>query len=1064
MSSRETTPTISGRFTSPTTPNANVVKKYPGTPKSPLLNNSSTNMGVNRGSPARQRLLSSKISAPRPINLPSLRREHAAGTDVSSASPSSSHGWGSASSSPSIIPEIKQTTSTEQPHSSAATDHTDYNKLETNSNKTKSTDPASSPVLIPPHSSTSNRVWAVPDAAKAQAPSNDFPTAAEAASGKNKLSLNDDKEYLKYVASDPNHTSWDEMVSEDLDDFSVDVIEFDDGTKVQVEMDASATESSTNPLTTSTETVSPSERFTEDYDRSYPPQKHYHHPSENYKSFNRRSEDHGYINNRYIHNNGNFDYRRHSAEGERRQHAASAIATTNSDRWPRKNSAENVYRRSSYDKRPDNSHNGLFHPTSLLQRPRRSSDQSFVSDQSREEPASSFHNNHDALHIIPEPSLSLTSDNSEEITVVQKNLMLTAAERAKKRRDEQEAEYAAAAERARQKAAALAEKQFQEKEKERPQEEKPSTTVQEVSKITPPPATAVTTTATTAPPAPKLPDTSKPWNLVAAKNGPVTEKKTSTSPKPNPSDEQKTSKDDKKDTNENHISDKVKGKSNNIEMTEDEKNWEEYVSKIKSDKNPISNKVTSNDWNSFATRLQKVTDDKDTIAAAAIRRKIEREMKGKKEEVPVEVLDYTQNEEWGVIPDHITHGRSTDRDGWVRNRENDFHQRGRSSRGRGRENASSSRSRGKGRKPSLPSTGSNSDYWRQPETTNENSQSAAKPMVVLEILKHETPVKEEQKETTDQDVKSNEENIKAKEEEAELKDSSIETREEPIEIKETWASKKSKLSTLLKEASSPIFPDFIEKLAMKKPPHISFMFELDEPDKDIAEVVEEKQQDEEEELDNHERIVMDLKTSTEQTQSNAQSEQQDNLLNEKSPLTPRRMQANTNFPTLIYRYPIISSKENGSQDKDLHSQQGPAGIYLMPQQTYIISKQFMIPYPQAGTGKNKQHQSIYLPTLSWQHQTSVSTSSSEAHQPDEKPHDAVNEWNSFAKDNGYNEDVHSLNSSSRSLHRNRRSSRNHSWHMNRHPSSSSSRGYKNKRHSSNAPLMSSSDTALKETI
>ncbi|KAI7903504.1 uncharacterized protein BX663DRAFT_32256 [Cokeromyces recurvatus] len=517
MSSRETTPTITGRFTSPTTSNANIIKKYPGTPKSPLLNNSSTNMG------ARQRLLSSKISAPRPINLPSLRREHAAGTDISNtASSAPSHGWGSTSNSPSITPESKQAISPEQHPSSI---HVDSSKPEISVKK--STDHTSSPVLIPQPSSSTSRVWAVPTTqTTTQTSSNEFPTAAEAASGKNKLSLNDDKEYLKYVASDPNHTSWDEMV--------------------QVETDP-------DPVTTSTERpVSPSERFTEDYDRSYPPQKHYH--NENYKPTYRRSEDHGYINNRYTHNDGNFDYKRHSSTDGQRQPYPS---------WPRRNSTD---RRTSYDKRSE------LYPTTLLQRPRRLSDQTFISDRDEQ----------NALQIIPQPSISSTTTNSEEITVAQKTVMLTAAERAKKRRDEQEAEYKAAAERARQKAAALAEQQAKEKsqkEKDAPNEEKLR---QEVSKEESPkedipkednkPSNNVLS--------PQLPDVSKPWNLVAAKKGPVPEKKMSTSPIISQDSNKKNLDNQEKDTKKNNTEDAndEKDTTTNLydkNMTEDEKNWED---------------------------------------------------------------------------------------------------------------------------------------------------------------------------------------------------------------------------------------------------------------------------------------------------------------------------------------------------------------------------------------------------------------------------------------------------------------------------------------------------------
>ncbi|ORY94861.1 hypothetical protein BCR43DRAFT_335679 [Syncephalastrum racemosum] len=75
----------SGRYTS---------KKY----------NASPNPGGTRGGNTRARLLTSKkVSAPLPLNLPSLRREHASGSDQGSASPNASaSGWGSSPAEESI--------------------------------------------------------------------------------------------------------------------------------------------------------------------------------------------------------------------------------------------------------------------------------------------------------------------------------------------------------------------------------------------------------------------------------------------------------------------------------------------------------------------------------------------------------------------------------------------------------------------------------------------------------------------------------------------------------------------------------------------------------------------------------------------------------------------------------------------------------------------------------------------------------------------------------------------------------------------------------------------------
>lgn len=138
------------------------------------------------------------------MNLPSLRREHAVGTEVPAASPATSHGWGSTSSSPSPTrSEIKSSSppppsSTTEKHiiSPKASTHTNNHKETTTTtataepNVTASTkDPVSSSPVLVPSQANSTRAWAVPTVTetKAQPPSStDFPTAAEAASTKSK--------------------------------------------------------------------------------------------------------------------------------------------------------------------------------------------------------------------------------------------------------------------------------------------------------------------------------------------------------------------------------------------------------------------------------------------------------------------------------------------------------------------------------------------------------------------------------------------------------------------------------------------------------------------------------------------------------------------------------------------------------------------------------------------------------------------------------------------------------------------------------------------------------------
>lgn len=643
------------------------------------------------------------------------------------------------------------------------------------------------------------------------------------------------------------------MVSEDLDDFQVDVVEFDDGTKVQVD----GNEESINP-------VSPSDRFTEDYDRSYPPKQHNESSDHGYnKSSYRRSEDHGY-SNRY--SNMSYDNRRHStattsapANEERRTSAATT------DRWSRRESFDNMRgntnRRSSYDRKSSGGSGGsisgihppaynnnsssvassAYHPI-LLQRPRRLSEQSFRSDHSREE-----HVN--PLQIITEPTSNVKPDEiAAEITAAQREVMLTAAERAKKRRDEEEAEYEAARIRARQKADALAPITEESKKKTKKEQEVKPEAKKEVPvpvekkspeiKSSSPPAVEKkeetnkkTPVSSPQPPqlvkiakkpieSPSLPDTSKPWNVVAAKKEIIIAKRPSSTNNNNklPKSAETTTTMAAEPTSDTNQPKKEKEivvpivDRNGKPLSKDEQNWELFISKIKTDAPIPKSELPANDWNSFAVRLQKsVIDDQAEFNAkhkAATQGKI------------VEVVDYTQNEDWGTIPSHITQGRIHDR-GWTRNDEEhggNGHN-GHSSRGRGFSDRGSRGARGGGRGRGFISnsansthynqiqsdTSNNSDHWRQHPDADEQ-----KHPVVTEILKHE-PVA------------------------AVIAEKHVtEDKPETPAYTNTIISKKTRLSNLLKESDSPIFPNFIEKLAVKKPANMSFMVDTDESDRDIT--------------------------------------------------------------------------------------------------------------------------------------------------------------------------------------------------------------------------------------
>ncbi|PHZ10409.1 uncharacterized protein RHIMIDRAFT_260758 [Rhizopus microsporus ATCC 52813] len=149
-----------------------------------------------RSSHARQRMLSSKISAPLPINLPSLKSEHGG-----------VNGNGHATEAPTSSPSI-----------SWEATHPD------------------------------TRAWA------AIPTSSIHPTTPSSAPFETDPKPKQDKPMEKHTTSEMGRLSWDEMVNEDMEEFSVDVIEFEDGAKFPVN------------------DVSPETRFSEDYDRSYPPQ------------------------------------------------------------------------------------------------------------------------------------------------------------------------------------------------------------------------------------------------------------------------------------------------------------------------------------------------------------------------------------------------------------------------------------------------------------------------------------------------------------------------------------------------------------------------------------------------------------------------------------------------------------------------------------------------------------------------------------------------------------------------------------------------------------------------
>jgi hypothetical protein len=118
------------------------------------------------------------------MNLPSLRREHAVGTEVPASSPATSHGWGSSTTSSPSTPFIQPTEIIKPTEQTVVTSPV-MKPAESAIDSTSKVDPASSPTLNNSQSSTV-RAWAVPTVSEptVQPPSTDFPTAAEAAKSK----------------------------------------------------------------------------------------------------------------------------------------------------------------------------------------------------------------------------------------------------------------------------------------------------------------------------------------------------------------------------------------------------------------------------------------------------------------------------------------------------------------------------------------------------------------------------------------------------------------------------------------------------------------------------------------------------------------------------------------------------------------------------------------------------------------------------------------------------------------------------------------------------------------
>ncbi|KAG1058671.1 hypothetical protein G6F42_028583 [Rhizopus arrhizus] len=127
-----------------------------------------------------------------------------------------------------------------------------------------------------------------------------------------------------------------------------------------------------------------------------------------------------------------------------------------------------------------------------------------------------------------------------------------------------------------------------------------------------------------------------------------------------------------------------------------------------------------------------------------------------------------------------------------------------------------------------------------------------------------------------------------------------EKEEKPIVVEilkkqEPVLSKKTRLTNLLKESSSPIFPDFIDKLAAKKPANMSFMVDTEESDKEITM------------MGHGTTAAVEDEAASVATTNTTTTENSTASTPPKSQQHQRKMNVNRHFPVLVYQYPNQSA-------------------------------------------------------------------------------------------------------------------------------------------------------------
>ncbi|ORX44451.1 hypothetical protein DM01DRAFT_1182929 [Hesseltinella vesiculosa] len=388
-----------------------------------------------------------KISAPKPVNLPSLRLENAVHTTSGAASSDASQ----LGTSPT---NIKNTTS---PSTSNVSRWQSFAKT-VSSPSTDSASPVGSPsdakevAPSPTFWHTRNTGPSVSTATTS------FPTVAEStvveyplpssSTGTKKLVVTQHTKSTELPIpplpfteeSKPSSMSWDEMVSEEMD-FSVSVVEFADGTKVVVDQ-------SVGKENGEDDTLEQDEYPTAEHIMTTRPRQGSISSIDSHGHYKRHTPTTAYPSRHTPTKWSSHDYDRYPLP-----HATSSPRSPTMQR----DRSHSFLRQSSYrERRPSNTDSQSTWSTDSHSSLHCPSQRYYVKPHPPSHTLGSMSSSAKAMGKPESHPYPSTDDRPIEVAAAQRETMMTAAELAKKRRDADEAERQASAERARQKALALA--------------------------------------------------------------------------------------------------------------------------------------------------------------------------------------------------------------------------------------------------------------------------------------------------------------------------------------------------------------------------------------------------------------------------------------------------------------------------------------------------------------------------------------------------------------------------------------------------------------------------------